>query len=358
MKNVSRVLWCCGIVAMVLAFQTSLATAAALGNDITINGFGHQSAIQTDTNEFVVPGSSEGSFQDYVVGLTFSSEVNDRVSVRTQILSTQTSFYVDWGFAEYRFNESVGFKFGKVKLPLGLYTEIADVKNLQPFSYLPTLIYNHGMTSYNGIGVYGMTDFNNGWGGEVELFGGGSEMKGGKHAEPVPMKNFVGGRVTLNTPLPGARLMFSAMRSDLEMDMGMMTMEVESEVFLVSGEVIGDRFFVRSEAASFKNVEDNKSWYAEAGFLVHDNVQPVVRYIHQRKENTPSLTLAARNLIGQTDKQNEIGIGLNVFLTSAVVLKVEHHFVDGSSELNREVLTNDAPDNSWNLTAVSVAFAF
>lgn len=336
-------------------------TAGALGDNITLNGFGHQSALKSDANNFVVHNSTEGSFDDYVVGLTFSAEVNDRVSVRTQVLSSPLGFYVDWGFAEYRFNESAGFKFGKVKLPLGLYTETADVKSLQPFSYLPSLIYSHGMTSYNGIGFFGRVDFQNGWGGELELFGGGSEAKGAHHPEPQPMNNFVGGRVTLNTPLPGARLMFSAMRSDLEMehDEGSGSeMEVESKAYVVSGEVIGDRFFVRGEAAKFQEMEDAISWHGEAGFLISENIQPVVRYIHQRNENTPSLTLAARNLIGQTDRQNEIGIGLNVFLTSAVVLKVEHHIINGSSQLDVDEYDGDGLDNSWNLTAASLAFTF
>lgn len=362
MRKQSLALRYCGMVAVVLAFLPFSLTAGNMGDNITINGFGHQSMIQTDDNEYITEESSERSYNDYVLGLTIGAEVNERVNVQAQILNTQEGFGIDWGFANYSINESIGLRFGKVKLPMGLYNEFVDVKSLQPFSYLPTLIYGHGMTSYNGAGFSGSVDFQNDWAGQLDVYGGQSQMNNMKEMN-VEMKNAAGGRASITTPIPGSRLAFSYLRSDMHMvmkDAMGMSMEtvVASEVMVVSGEVVGNEYFVRGEYGSFTATEDKMSWYGEAGYLVTEYLQPVVRYIHQESNNTPQLTLAARQAIGQTSRQNEIGVGINVFLASAIVLKLEHHWIDGSSQLDTNESANSAPDNSWNLTAISAAFTF
>ncbi len=334
--------------ALLLALIASGASAGSLSDGISINGFGHQSWVKTDTNTYIVANSADGSVRDYVMGLTFTAKPSDRVYVRAQILHGPDGLNLDWGFGEYHFNDNVGFKAGKVKLPFGLYTQTMDVKALQPFAFLPG-IYFYGVNSYNGFGLFGSHELENGWGGEVELYGGESPTAAGDGT----LEDFVGGQVWVTPPVDG--LKFGAGYWQMNLRVAGWP-ELPVSIVMPSLEYVGDKLFLRGEANIIKldKEKESKSFYVEAGYMVHALIQPVARWTHAVDDNFDA------DLNTTTEDEDAIGIGINFFPAEGMVVKLENHFVTGNSSLEASQRNgwNLTPDDKWNLTALSVAFMF
>ena len=49
--------------------------------------------------------------------------------------------YLDWAFADYRLKDWIGFRGGKIKTPLGLYTDTQDQAFLHTWALLPQSVY-------------------------------------------------------------------------------------------------------------------------------------------------------------------------------------------------------------------------
>jgi hypothetical protein len=48
---------------------------------------------------------------------------------------------LDWALLDYRFRDWLGFRGGKVKTPLGLFTDSQDQEFLYPWALLPQAVY-------------------------------------------------------------------------------------------------------------------------------------------------------------------------------------------------------------------------
>ncbi len=348
MKTIKLMFITAASFAVVFCGLANFGFAGGLEN-VTINGFAHQSYVKTDTNQYIVDDSEDGSVDDYVVGLTFTAKASDPVSIKAQFIKRgNNDLELDWGFGEFRFHKNFGLKAGKIKLPLGLFTETMDVKALQPFSYLPGF-YFYGLNAYHGLGLFSSYEHKSGWGGEFEIYGG----KSGDY-----FHDFFGQQTWITPPIDGLRFGFTFMKANMNHP-AFGTYPIK--VAMGSGEYVGEKLFGRSEFTNIK-VEDSKLyfWYAEAGYLVHPMFQPVVRYARSWNPDMSDAELTLRNL---TEAQNTFSFGVNVFPAEGVVLKAEHHINDGSAGLSATQETsgmtkNMDPDDKWNLSMVSVAFMF
>ncbi|MCP4581175.1 MAG: hypothetical protein GY839_06120 [candidate division Zixibacteria bacterium] len=338
------------ITIIIMALMLLCYIQSAKAADVTINGFGHQSYITTDTNTYVVDNATEGSFKDYVMGLTFTAKASEKAFIKAQIVRQGTEFRLDWGFGQYQVNEYFGIKGGKIKLPFGFYTETMDVKALQPFTFL-TGIYFYGVNSFNGFGAFGSYELENGLSGELEIYGGSSPTSDGLGI----LKDFLGTQVWINPPLDGLRMGFGYWQMALEVT-GWPEMDVS--VMLASAEYIGNKIFIRSEynRNSTDDVAAGSNIYVEGGYLVHDLVQPVVRWAHSSYEEEEAVLV----MRGLTKTEDAISFGVNLFPTDGIVFKLEHHIVDGNTSLEPTQRTgqNLVPGDSWGLTAASIAFMF
>jgi hypothetical protein len=63
-------------------------------------------------------------------------------------------------------------------------------------------------------------------------------------------------------------------------------------------------------------------------------------------------------LIGQTDFQNEVALGINYFVVDGFTIKAEHHFISGTGQLHDEELEEVTGKEKWGLTSIGVAFSF
>lgn len=327
--------------------------------NLIINGFGHQSFIKTDTNSFVVSNSNNGSFNDYVFGITFTAAVNDDISIKSQVLNSKSGFKLDWGFADYKINENYGARFGKIKLPFGLYGETQDVKALQPFSYLPET-YSNGVNSFNGVGVYSNYELDNDWAFGFEFSGGTSIIENGPGTDDdITLNDLIVVSANISTPIPGTNIKYAYAQTHVEPMPGLKSF---LKVRNYSGSYSGDNLFINAEYQNidFGNdfIPTDRTWFIESGYMVYPNVQSVFRYAQAKSTDIPGFALATMAADGITEEQNDIGFGVNYFLSSTIVIKGEHHIIDGNNRIDLTSAANAAPSDKWNLTAFSVAFTF
>jgi len=134
-------------------------------NPVKVHGFMGQSFILTQGNEYLVANSEKGSHELNEVGLTITSQISPKFRVGFQLLSRDfgdmdnNKTQLDWAFADYRYKDYLGVRFGRVKLPYGLYNEGRDTDILRPMVFLPQSVYDENyrpyLLAYQGTGIYG-----------------------------------------------------------------------------------------------------------------------------------------------------------------------------------------------------------
>ena len=133
---------------------------------VEIHGFASQGFIQTTReNNFPVSNSGRGSFNFNDFGLNVSKDLLPGLRVGLQLIAFDRGNYgkdkvaLDWAYGDYRLNDWLGFRAGKIKMPLGLYNETRDNDALRTFIFLPqNEYYEYERDSFNAItggSVYG-----------------------------------------------------------------------------------------------------------------------------------------------------------------------------------------------------------
>jgi hypothetical protein len=115
--------------------------------DVEVHGFASQGFVYTNTNNWLTMNSNQGSgaFTDF--GFNVSTNVTDRLRIGAQLYDRnlgQLGQYhpsLDWAVVDYRFKSWLGFRGGKVKTTLGLYTDSQDLDFLRTFALLPQSVY-------------------------------------------------------------------------------------------------------------------------------------------------------------------------------------------------------------------------
>jgi len=128
---------------------------------------------------------------------------------------------LDFANLDYSFNQAIGLRVGRNKLPYGLYSEVQDLDQVRIFASLPLPFYPRGLRSlralYDGGDLYGNIAMGKGGSLDYQLYGGtmpkmdGSEpfIKGLANLSTVdgitPGKTY-GGSLVWNTPVDGLKL--------------------------------------------------------------------------------------------------------------------------------------------------------
>jgi hypothetical protein len=134
-------------------------------SNIRVNGFASQGYIESTDNNFLVNDSAEGSYQINEAGLTVNARIDDNLRFGMQLLSRDfgtegnNETKLDWGYGDYQVNDSFGVRFGKIKLPFGLYNQERDSDIVRSMAFLPQGVYSEAnrdfMTGGVGFGAYG-----------------------------------------------------------------------------------------------------------------------------------------------------------------------------------------------------------
>ena len=116
-------------------------------DDLQIHGFATQGFLFSSNNNYLTMRSSAGSLQWTEGALSINDPLSDRLRIGMQLHMFQMGqiggpdVRIDWASGDYRFGDSLGFRGGKVKLPMGLYNDSQDVDSLFLWVLLPQACY-------------------------------------------------------------------------------------------------------------------------------------------------------------------------------------------------------------------------
>jgi hypothetical protein len=192
-------------------------------SDIEIHGFASTGYLKSENNNYL-GNTKDGTFEFTEFGINFNSKMSDNIRIGLQLYSYDlgdignNNIKLDWAFLDYQFEEYLGIKVGKIKLPIGLYNEIQDYDLLYVPIFLPQSIYTkylrETIISIQGVSAYGNIINNNAGNFRYDFFTGTPEIdtNGGmlKYVnttdivfEEATFNNFVGARLKWETPLQG-----------------------------------------------------------------------------------------------------------------------------------------------------------
>jgi hypothetical protein len=132
---------------------------------IQIHGFATQGFLFSSANNYLSMKSSEGSlaWTDGAVSVIDSLSPNLRVGIQLHMYQLGDlggpNIQVDWASGDYKLNDHLGFRGGKVKTVLGLFNDSQDVDAIHLWILLPQSMYPTDDRSVNlshlGGEVYG-----------------------------------------------------------------------------------------------------------------------------------------------------------------------------------------------------------
>jgi hypothetical protein len=174
--------------AVLIALGTASAGAQSLDDlNIQIHGYATQGFLYTTQNNIFTTNSSDGSpaWTEAVVNLGAQPISKLRIGVQARYFllgNFGDAITLDWAAADYKFDDKIGVRFGKVKTPSGLFNEVQDIDPSYMWSLLPQSIYpitsrNGNLAHYGGV-VYGTVGLQQAgkleyraWGGERKIAG-------------------------------------------------------------------------------------------------------------------------------------------------------------------------------------------
>ncbi|MDD5222977.1 MAG: hypothetical protein PHE84_03230 [bacterium] len=318
--------------------------------DTQVHGFGGWAYGWTNGNKYSV-GDKHGSYTNSYFALNLSASPYEKLAANVQTIWKTSDKGVetdlDYAFAEWTFWEWLKFRIGKVKCPFGIYSEIWDVGTLRPFYGLPQGIYGTPGTmatkAYYGLGLTGRHDLSSTWGLQYDLYGGEMDFPGIAETDPAnPMttrqlepriKNAVGGRIIVQTPLDGLSAGVSAGIGEIKVFSGGKEIDyyVGDSHFLLDGhiEYLLDPVSVRAEYGHMRKLNGKdinyNSFYVEGAYKFLEHIQVAVRYDVKLVDfNIPELP------VNVPDSNKDLGFGLNYWFNPNLVIKASYHLIKGN----------------------------
>jgi hypothetical protein len=336
--------------------------------------------------------SSNGSpdWTEAVVNVSAVPTPKLRVAVqgRYELLGNYANeITLDYAAADYKVNDELGVRFGKVKVPSGLFNEIQDIDPSYQFALLPQSIYpissRNGVLSLYGGVVYGTLVLPSalgkleyrGWSGEVAVPGNDGYFvsfveEGLKFTNGVScVEN--GGALHWKTPLPG--LMVGASDSKTGIESGAITSPYGAATFAVTPHNLPD-FFARYEksrlmvAVEYVRMEGNysinfggpppplspydlRSEYVMATYKVTDKFTAGAYGSEQNSHATGTA-------LGPAKYSKDWTVSGRYDFNQFLYAKAEEHFINGTSIGYDAALNPDGLKPTTKLTVLKVGVSF
>ncbi|HEY6555072.1 MAG TPA: hypothetical protein VI669_17075, partial [Vicinamibacteria bacterium] len=153
------------IVAVGLLAGLPAVSAQDAGYGVTFRGFVSQGYLKSSANRFLAAETDEGTFAFTEAALNFSAQPLPKLRVAGQLFARDLGAQgnnrvaLDWGLGEYRAWDRLGVRVGRVKLPVALYSTLADADVTRPEIFQPSGAYppeQRDLTNaVDGGGIFG-----------------------------------------------------------------------------------------------------------------------------------------------------------------------------------------------------------
>lgn len=322
------------------------------------HGFASQGFLVTTGNEYLVPDSKRGSFQLSEVGLNFSKTLTDNLHFGVQFFAKNFSAagsylpQVDWFYLDYRAKDWLGLRFGRLKIPFGLFNEVNDIDSARVPILLPQSFYPQQARSFlfaqTGAELYGSLRASAAGALEYRLYGGTIYIDPKlvvPVGSPIQLSFNVpytfGGRLLWETPLGGLRFGASYLRLHLDSVAfipGAEPIDIANDSWLAAASVEYVVSIVSLTAEYGRGHTDQKSiapgaqinTVSESAYIMASCApaawfQPAVYYslgfpdVSQRK--------------GLSNKQHDVSLTLRFDVNEHWLIKAEGHYMAGTTGL-------------------------
>jgi hypothetical protein len=174
MSSIGRVVRSIAIAAA--ALTCAPAAFAQETGGVTVRGFVSQGYLHSSANRLLGADTDQGTFAFSEAAVNVSAQPLPKLRVAAQLFARDLGaqgnhrLTLDWAVGEYRAWDQMGFRFGRIKFPVGLYNTFADADVARPEILQPSGIYppdRRDLTNaIDGGGVFGT--FSLGRAGHVE----------------------------------------------------------------------------------------------------------------------------------------------------------------------------------------------
>lgn len=335
---------------------------------IEFHGFASQGFFLTLKNDYLAEASTEGSFEFAEVGFNFTKELTERLSTGGQLfaqdLGPTGNFkpQIDWFYLDFRADDWLGIRAGRVKMPYGLYNESQDVDSARVPVLLPQSVYplqsRELFFSVTGGEIYGFLRMGGFGALDYHLYGGTFFIDADELTPPgagfelaLHVRYAAGGRLFWETPLEGLRVGGSYERVGLDTTAlipGLtppLELDSRSSLYVLSAEYLtGDL----SLAAEYGRANTRQtSNYPE--------VQPTIDATDERAYVMVSQRVASwfqpgayasvffpdvENREGRAQRQLDVALSLRFDVNPFWLIKAEGHFLYGTAALKKSLNVN------------------
>jgi len=380
MKQAIRTVLAVGWALPLLAWGVE-AGAQQLGG-MTIHGFGGWAAGYTDNaNNYAAIASEDGRLDNYDFGLNLTAEPKDDLEIHTQLRWQSDirgqSVELDYVFAQYSFSSRAAVRVGKVKSPLGLYTEILDIGTLRPFYLVPQARYDGIPPSYVGAGAAARVPVGS-WELEIDAFVGQQDYEPVYAELPVGVspetsapilatveilargRDMLGGRANLHTPVSGLMVGLSGTTSRLFTSVAERQFtEVEDKRLVLLAahvEYARESLTIRSEYYRGSGRSEFDAFYAELGYRIARRFEVAATYDWVDRTSSEALP------IKQLTEHSSVGLGLDYWPDRRVAFKLAYYRVSGNALARPlaalEPAMTGTLEDTTNVVIVGTQFSF
>jgi hypothetical protein len=326
---------------------------------LLIHGFGGwATGFSNNSNRFIF-SSEDGEYNNYYFSMNITAQPAENLSIHSQLFWSrelnESMVDLDYMFAQYSFFSQLRFRIGKIKSPLGLYSEIYDVGTLRPFYLLPVGMYNGpGMfpKSYVGFGFTGEFLIGDNWTLNYDLIAGEIDFQNFNLEIPtgfdpithMPImgkvdftpigREMAGFKISVNTPLNGLNFGLAYLNFDpyffknngpRERD----EVNVNDRLNMVAGHLdyLTDNISLRSEIYHVAKDMEITGGYFEAAYIFFQKWQFAASYdwFKNETESTQSQTL-----VNSIMDHKNIGLGFNYWFNLNLVFKIGYYQIEGN----------------------------
>nr|HEX4317951.1 hypothetical protein [Kofleriaceae bacterium] len=222
----------CATIGLLVAGLALPASAVGDSSDpdaVQVHAFISQGALLSIDNNYLAHDTA-GTLEFDEAGINFTKRLDDRLSAGVQLFArdlggSDYNAAFDWFDLDYHWQDWLGVRAGRVKLPFGLYNDTSDIDAAQPVVLLPQSIYAIQDRTFTlaqtGLEVYGFKPIGHDNGAlQYELYGGALTIPLASSAveriddDRVPY--LVGGRVMYETPVDGLRVGVSGLTGHID----------------------------------------------------------------------------------------------------------------------------------------------
>lgn len=374
----------------------SPAFSAELGG-VDIHGFISQGFIMSDQYNYLTHNSKEGSFDYNEVGINFSKDMTDRLRVGMQFFArdlgdvANNKVTIDWAYGDYRVQDWLGIRAGRIKLPLGLYNETRDIDMLRTSIVMPQSLYNDLIRdtaiAANGAGLYGNIDMSAGGSLDYQVIAGVMNPDNDSGVKKYfddglgPVLTLNGemdtdisyiGSLRWNTPLDGLLLGGSYLTMESENPVlfagtTSMTQEFSTDILTLSAEYTWEDLVVAAEYQTFeiesylptlgvRSPNTSEGYYLSASYRFTELFSMGAHYsvYYADKDDKDGNTQTIR----KSDAwEKDLALSLRFDINEYMTFKVEGHSVDGTARVvNADNPTKSEDDFYYGVAKVTFSF--